>query len=260
MVIFDAQPAENLLVSALPDSDQHRWRHLLEPVDLQLGQVLSESGRTPSHVYFPTTAIVSILHVLQDGSSTEVAMVGCEGVVGISSFLGGVTTPSRSVVRSAGQGFRLAAGLIQEEFEQHATVKQLMLKYTQALMCQMLQNAVCNRHHSVEQHICRCLLESLDRLGGNELVMTHELIAQMLGVRRSGVTEAALKLQAAGLIRYHSGHITVLDRRGLEHRSCECHAVVKREYARLLPDLRMASNSFSPRDGALIPDLRLVHS
>lgn len=234
---FDSSATDNHLVAALPDADQHRWLEYLEPVVLPLGRVLCEAGRTPSHVYFPTTAIVSLLHVLHDGGSAEVSMVGCEGVVGIAAFLGGESVPSQAVVRSAGQGFRLRAVVIKDEFERHAPVKYLMLRYTQALIAQMSQTAVCNRHHTVEQQLCRCLLHCLDRLPGNELVMTHELIANMLGVRRGGVTEAALKLQAAGLIRYHPGHITVLDRRGLERRSCECHAVVKREYDRLLPEL-----------------------
>lgn len=234
---FDSSATDNHLVAALPDTDQHRWLAHLEPVALPLGRVLCEAGRTPSHVYFPTTAIVSLLYLLHDGGSAEVAMVGCEGVVGIAAFMGGESTPSQAVVRSAGEGFRLKAAVIRDEFECHAPVKHLMLRYTQALMAQMSQTAVCNRHHTVDQQLCRCLLHCLDRLPGNELVMTHELIANVLGVRRGGVTEAALKLQAAGLIRYHPGHITVLDRRGLERRSCECHAVVKREYDRLLPEL-----------------------
>ncbi len=234
---FQSAVTENHLLAALPDADRQRWLAQLEPVALPLGQVLYESGRTPTHVYFPTTAIVSLLYVLDDGGTAEIAMVGHEGVVGIASFMGGHNTPSRAVVRSAGKGFRLKERLIKEEFEDHPSVQHLMLRYTQALITQMSQTAVCNRHHSVDQQLCRCLLHTLDRLRGNELVLTHELIAHMLGVRRGGVTEAALKLQAAGLIRYHPGHITVLDRPGLEHRSCECHSVVKREYDRLLPEL-----------------------
>lgn len=238
---FHSSATDNHLVAALPHADRHRWLAHLEPVALPLGKVLCEAGRSPGHVYFPTTAIVSLLHLLHDGGSAEVAMVGCEGVVGIAAFMGGESTPSQAVVRSAGEGFRLKAAVMRDEFDCHAPVKQLMLLYTQALMAQMSQTAVCNRHHTVEQQVCRCVLHCLDRLPGNELVMTHELIANMLGVRRGGVTEAALKLQAAGLIRYHTGHITVLDRRGLERRSCECHAIVKREYDRLLPDLVAAS-------------------
>lgn len=194
----------------------------------------------PSHVYFPTSAIVSLLYVLHDGGTAEIAMVGRDGVAGIASFMGGESSPSQAVVSSSGQGFRLKASWIKNEFERHAAVKDLMLRYTQALMAQMSQTAVCNRHHTIEQQVCRYLLHCMDRLQGNDLVMTHELIANMLGVRRGGVTEAALKLQAVGLIRYQPGHITVLDRRGLERRSCECHAVVKRECDRLLPDLLAA--------------------
>jgi len=211
----------------------------MEPADLPLGLVLYESGRTISHVYFPTTAIVSLLYVLENGASAEIAVVGNEGVVGISLFMGGETTPSRAVVQSAGQGWRLKAQVIKDEFNRSGPVMHLLLRYTQALITQMAQTAVCNRHHSLDQQLCRWLLLSLDRLKGNDLVMTQELIANMLGVRREGVTEAALKLQSAGLIRYARGHITVLDRPGLEARTCECYAVVRREYQRLLPD-RMA--------------------
>jgi CRP-like cAMP-binding protein len=187
-----------------------------------------------THVYFPTTAIVSLLYVMEDGASAEIAVVGYEGIVGIALFMGGGSTPSRAVVQSAGEAFRLSARVIQEEFKR-APVLHLLLRYTQALITQMSQTAVCNRHHSLDQQLCRWLLLSLDRLQGNELMMTQELIANMLGVRREGVTEAALKLQAAGLIRYARGHITVLDRTGIEARSCECYAVVKKEYERLLP-------------------------
>lgn len=236
----DTDAIDNHLVAALPDADRRRWLSLLEPVALPQGRVLCEAGQTPSHVYFPTSAIVSLLYLLHDGATAEIAMVGCEGVVGIASFMGGESSPSRAIVSSAGQGFRLNACWIQDEFERHASVKHLMLRYTQALMTQMSQTAVCNRHHTIEQQLCRCLLHCMDRLQGNELAMTHELIASMLGVRRGGVTVAALKLQTAGLIRYHKGHITVLDRQGLEWRSCECHQVVKREYDRLLPDVAAA--------------------
>jgi len=198
--------------------------------------VLYESGRTLSHVYFPTTAIVSLLYVMENGASAEIAVVGNEGVVGISLFMGGESTPSRAVVQSAGQGLRFKAHLIKQEFEQAGPAMHLLLRYTQALITQMAQTAVCNRHHSLDQQLCRWLLLSLDRLQGSELVMTQELIANMLGVRREGVTEGALRLQKLGLIRYSRGHITVLDRPGLEQRTCECYAVVKNEYDRLLPD------------------------
>ena len=228
---------ENHLLAALPDAEMHRWLPLLEPVDLPLGLVLYESGRTLSHVYFPTTAIVSLLFVLEDGDSAEIAVVGNEGVVGISLFMGGGSTPSRAVVQSAGQGYRLSSHAIKEAFGRSGPVMHLMLRYTQALITQMAQTAVCNRHHTLDKQLCRWLLLSMDRLRGNELVMTQELIANMLGVRREGVTEAALKLQAAGLIQYARGRITVLDRPGLERRTCECYAVVKKEYDRLLPDL-----------------------
>ena len=227
-------PKENDLLAALPAAEWRRWLPLLEAVDLPLGQVLYESGATLSHVYFPTTAIVSLLYVMENGASAEIAVVGHEGIVGISLFMGGESTPSRAVVQSAGGGFRLSAASIKEEFKR-APVLHLMLRYTQALITQMAQTAVCNRHHSLDQQLCRWLLLSLDRLKGSDLLMTLELISNMLGVRREGVTEAALKLQKAGLIRYSRGHISVLDRAGLEARTCECYAVVKKEYDRLLP-------------------------
>jgi CRP-like cAMP-binding protein len=229
-----SDPRQNQLLVALPEPDWQRWQPLLEPVEMPLGQVLYESGSTLSHVYFPTTAIVSLLYVMEDGASAEIAVVGNEGVVGISLFMGGESTPSRAVVQSAGQGWRLASQAIKDEFKR-APVLHLLLRYTQALITQMAQTAVCNRHHSLDQQLCRWLLLSLDRLQGNELVMTQELIANMLGVRREGVTEGALKLQQAGMIRYTRGRITVLDRPALERRTCECYAVVKREYDRLLP-------------------------
>jgi len=231
---FHADPRLNHLIRSLPETDFQRWQPQLESVDMPLGQVMYESGRQMSHVYFPTTAIVSLLYVMEDGSSAEIAVVGNEGLVGISLFMGGETTPSRAVVQSAGEGWRLRSRVVKEEFEQPGAVMHLMLRYTQALITQMAQTAVCNRHHSLDQQLCRWLLLSLDRLNGNELVMTQELIANMLGVRREGVTEAALKLQRRGLIRYARGHITVLDRRGLEASTCECYAVVKKEYDRLL--------------------------
>jgi len=226
----------NRLLAALPPPDLRRWLPQMESVEMPLGHVLYESGRTLSHVYFPTTAIVSLLYVMENGASAEIAVVGHEGVVGISLFMGGESTPSRAVVQSAGQGLRLRANLIKQEFEQAGPAMHLLLRYTQALITQMAQTAVCNRHHSLDQQLCRWLLLSLDRLPGNELVMTQELIANMLGVRREGVTEAALKLQKIGLIRYSRGRISVLDRPGLEQRTCECYAVVKKEYDRLLPD------------------------
>ena len=225
----------NRLLAALPDAAWQRWRPLLEPVELPLGKILYESGGTLSHVYFPTTAIVSLLYVMESGVSAEIAVVGNEGIVGISIFMGGGSTPSRAVVQSAGQGMRLTAQAMKDEFSAAGPVMHLMLRYTQALITQMAQTAVCNRHHSLDQQLCRWLLLSLDRLEGSELAMTQELIANMLGVRREGVTEAALRLQHAGLIRYARGHISVLDRLGLEQRSCECYAVVKKEYDRLLP-------------------------
>jgi CRP-like cAMP-binding protein len=228
-------PLQNQLLASLPEAEWERWKPQLELVDLPLGKVLYESGGVMTHVYFPTSAIVSLLYVLENGASAEIAVVGHEGVVGIALFMGGGSTPSRAVVQSAGMGYRLRAEAIRGEFERAGPVMHLMLRYTQALITQMSQTAVCNRHHSLDQQLCRWLLLSLDRLPGNELVMTQELIANMLGVRREGVTEAALKLQAAGLIRYARGHISVLDRPGLENRTCECYRVVKMEYDRLLP-------------------------
>ena len=229
---------QNQLLAALPAAEWQRWLPLLEPVTLKLGQVLYESGKRMGHVYFPTTAIVSLLYVLEDGASAEIAVVGHEGVVGISLFMGGESTPSRAVVQSAGLGFRLRGQAVKDEFDRAGPVMHLLLRYTQALITQMAQTAVCNRHHSLDQQLCRWLLLSLDRLQGSELVMTQELIANMLGVRREGVTEAALQLQKQGLIRYARGHITVLDRPGLEARTCECYGVVKKEYDRLLPALK----------------------
>lgn len=229
-------PRQNHLLAALPAAEFERWQPALELVDLALGQVLYESGVQLRNVYFPTTAIVSLLYVLEDGSSAEIAVVGNEGIVGISLFMGGGSTPSRAVVQSAGKGYKLNAAVMKEEFNKSGPVLHLLLRYTQALITQMSQTAVCNRHHSLDQQLCRWLLLSLDRLEGTELVMTQELIANMLGVRREGVTEGALKLQRAGLISYARGHIKVLDRPGLEKRSCECYGVVKKEYDRLLPD------------------------
>src|ERR1700678_849706 len=231
-----AQPSQNHLLGALPPAEAQRWMPALESVDLPLGHVLYESGAALAHVYFPTTAIVSLLYVMSNGASAEIAVVGNEGIIGVSLFMGGESTPSRAVVQSAGHGYRLKANIMKEEFNRAGPVLHLLLRYTQALITQMSQTAVCNRHHSLDQQLCRWLLLSLDRLPTSELVMTQELIANMLGVRREGVTEAALKLQGAGLISYSRGHIMVLDRPGLEKRTCECYAVVKREYERLLPE------------------------
>jgi CRP-like cAMP-binding protein len=228
-------PRTNQLLAALPDSEWLRWQSHLEQVSMPLGQVLYEPGGTLSHVYFPTDSIVSLLYVMENGASAEIAVVGNEGIVGISLFMGGESTPSRAVVQSAGDGYRVRAQMMKEEFNRAGPVLHLFLRYTQALITQMAQTAVCNRHHSLDQQLCRWLLLSLDRLCNNELVMTQELIANMLGVRREGVTEGALKLQQDGLIRYARGRITVLDRSGLEKRTCECYAVVKKEYDRLLP-------------------------
>lgn len=227
----------NQLLDALPLAEWERWQPQLELVDLPLGKVLYESGSTMSHVYFPTSAIVSLLYVLENGASAEIAVVGHEGIVGISIFMGGGSTPSRAVVQSAGKGLRLRADAMKEAFGRSSPVTHLLLRYTQALITQMTQTAVCNRHHSLDQQLCRWLLLSLDRLPGDNLVMTQELIANMLGVRREGVTEAALRLQKAELISYARGHIKVLDRPGLELRTCECYQVVKTEYDRLLPPI-----------------------
>ena len=228
-------PRKNHLLAALPDEEWQRWLPALEAVELPLGQALYEPGVTLDHAYFPTTAIVALMYVMESGASAEIAVVGNEGIVGISLFMGGESTPSRAVVLSAGQGFRLSSDALKQGFTQSDAIKRLLLRYTQALITQMAQTAVCNRHHALDQQLCRWLLLSLDRQTGDQLVMTQELIAHMLGVRREGVTEAALKLQAAGLIRYARGHISVLDRQGLERRSCECYAVVRKEYDRLLP-------------------------
>ena len=225
----------NNLVAALPESDWLHWQQTLEVVELPLGFVLYESGQPISHVYFPTTALVSLLYVMEDGASAEIAVVGNEGVVGVSLFMGGDSTSSRAVVQSAGFGYRIRAATLKKNLQFASSMMHLLLRYTQALLTQMAQTAVCNRHHSLDQQLCRWLLVSLDRLDGLDLTMTQELIANMLGVRREGVTEAALKLQKTGIIRYARGHITVLDRPGLAALSCECYRVVKDEYDRLLP-------------------------
>lgn len=233
-------PRQNHLLAALPASDFDRLQARLKLVTLPLGDVLYESGSQLRHVYFPTNAIVSLLYLMADGASAEIAVVGNEGIIGVSLFMGGETTPSRAVVQSAGYAYQLTGSSLKEEFTHGGAMQHLLLRYTQALLTQMAQTAVCNRHHSLDQQLCRWLLLSLDRLSGNDLIMTQELIANMLGVRREGVTEAAGNLQDAGLIKYSRGHITVVDRPGLEARTCECYAVVKRESDRLLPD-RIAS-------------------
>jgi len=228
-------PHQNHLLNALPSDDLARLLPHLELIPMSLADVLYEPGVKLRYVYFPTTSIVSLLYVMEDGASAEIAIVGNEGILGISLFMGGDTTPSRAVVQSAGHGYRLKADRLKNEFERFGSTMHLLLRYTQALITQMAQTAVCNRHHSVDQQLCRWLLLSLDRLSSNELRMTQELIANMLGVRREGVTEAAGKLQDAGLIVYRRGRITVLDRPGVESRSCECYQVVKTELDRLLP-------------------------
>ena len=222
----------------LSGAEWQRWLPEIERVELPVGQVLYESGKAISHIYFPTTAIISLLYVLENGASAEIAVVGNDGLVGVTSFMGGDSTTGRAVVQSAGHGFRLTAQAMKDEFNRGGAVMHLLLRYTQALMTQMSQTAVCNRHHTLDLQLCRWLLLSLDRLEGNELVMTQELIANMLGVRREGVTEGATKLQNAALIKYSRGRITVLDRPGLEERACECYAVGKKEYDRLLPAQR----------------------
>jgi CRP-like cAMP-binding protein len=230
-------PRQNRLLAVLPATDFERLQPHLALVPLPLGEALYESGIVLRHVYFPTDSIVSLLYVMSDGASAEIAVVGNDGVIGVSLFMGGETTPSRAVVQSAGHAYRLTGQLLKEEFLRAGAMQHLLLRYTQALLTQMAQTAVCNRHHSLDQQLCRWLLLSLDRLTASELVMTQELIANMLGVRREGVTEAAGHLQHAGLIQYSRGRIKVLDRPGLEARTCECYAVVKKESDRLLPAL-----------------------
>lgn len=225
----------NRLLACLPESVWQRWQTQLEAVDLTLGQVLCEPGGRLTHLVFPTTAIVSLLYLTENGSSAEIAVIGNEGMVGTWLPMGGGTTHSRAVVQSAGRAFRMNPGVLLEDFHQSAAVMHLLLRYTQALLTQTSQTAVCNRHHTLEQQLCHWLMMSLDRVATNQIVMTHELIANMLGVRREGVTEAAGRLQKVGLINYRRGNITVLDRKGLEARSCECYRVVKNEYDRLLP-------------------------
>lgn len=230
-------PKQNHLLDAILVAEFERLSPNLEHVALPLGKVLYESGGVLEHVYFPTNSIISLLYVMENGAAAEIAVVGNEGILGISLFMGGDTTSSRAVVQSAGHAYRLKAQLLKDEFKRGGSVQRLLLRYTQALITQMAQTAVCNRHHSVEQQLCRWLLLSLDRLASDELTMTQELIANMLGVRREGVTEAAGRLQRDDIINYSRGRITVLDRPKLEKRSCECYQVVKAEFDRLLPSL-----------------------
>ncbi len=234
---FGAGELKNRLLAVLPDAEQRRLLPNLELVPMPLGKAVYESGDRIKYVYFPTTAIVSLLYVMENGASAEIAVVGNEGIVGIALFMGGETMPSRAVVQSEGEAYRLDGQFLNAEFNRGGPFQHLLLRFTLAMFAQMAQTAVCNRHHSIDQQLCRWLLLSIDRLSGNRLVMTQELIANMLGVRREGVTEAAGKLQDAGLIEYQRGHITVLDRQGLEARVCECYEVVRKESLRLLPDL-----------------------
>jgi CRP-like cAMP-binding protein len=230
-------PRQNWLIAALGDTEWERVAPHLQPVSLSLGQVLYDPGGTLTHVYFPATAIVSLLYVMENGASAEIAVVGNEGLVGISLFMGGQSTSSQAVVQAAGVGFRLAASVLMQEFNRGGAVLHLLLRYTQALITQMAQTAACNRHHALDQQMCRWLLLTLDRLHSNDVVMTQDLLSTILGVRRASISEAAGRLQKDGLIRYERGHMTVLDRPTLEQRACECYAVVKKEYDRLLPDI-----------------------
>ncbi len=240
-MVQNPDPKLNLLLDALPQEALARILPHLKLIDTPLGQVIYEPGMEMAQVYFPLpNCIISMLCVMKDGSSAEIAVAGNEGMVGISLFMGGDSTTSRAVVQSAGQAYQLSGAMLRKEFERHTELQYLLLRYTQALIAQMSQTAVCYRHHSVDQQLCRWLLLSMDRLSNNELKMTQELIANMLGVRREGVTEAAGNLQKVGLIDYSRGHIKILDRSGLEARVCECYAVVKEEYERLLPDLKRA--------------------
>ena len=228
---------QNHLLAVLPEAERMRLFPYMDVVTMPLGKSLYESGDRLDHVYFPTTAIVSLLYIMEDGASAEIAVVGNEGIVGVALFMGGETMPNRAVVQSAGHAYRLPGLFIKQEFNRGGALQHLLLRYTLAMLTQMAQTAVCNRHHSVDQQLCRWLLLSLDRLPANELSMTQELIANMLGVRREGVTEAAGKLQSAGLIKYSRGRIIVLNRPGLEARVCECYEVVRQEFRRLLPDV-----------------------
>jgi CRP-like cAMP-binding protein len=251
-------PRQNGLLAALPTDAYARLLPYLEWVQLPVGHVVCESGMPMSHVYFPTTAIVSLLYVMEDGRSGQIAMVGNDGVVGIPLLMGGETTPSCATVQNAGYAYRLNSRLMKEEFLRDGRIQRLLLRYAQALLTQIAQTAVCNRHHSLDQQLCRCLLLSLDRLPSNELVMTQELIAGMLGVRREGVTEAAGNMQKAGLIAYNRGHITVLDRAGLEARSCECYVVVRNEFDRLVPRAVTERSRFSTTGKISLRDVMAV--
>jgi CRP-like cAMP-binding protein len=231
-------PNQNHLLAALPAAEFERLVGQLQWMPLPLGEVLYEPGIQMQHAYFPTTAIVSLHYVMESGASAEIASVGNEGVVGVSLFMGGGTTPSSAVVQTAGHAYRLDRRALLLEFNRAGLMQQLLLRYTQALITQMTQTAVCNRHHSIDQQLCRWLLTTLDRVPSGQLVMTHDLVASMLGVRREGITQAAGKLQHAGCIRYRRGHIAVLERLGLESRACECYAVVKKELSRLLSDVQ----------------------
>jgi len=231
-------PNQNHLLAALPTAEFERLAEHLELVPMALGEILYDPGARMRHAYFPTTAIVSLHYVMESGASAETAGVGNEGVVGIALFMGGDTTPSSAVVQTAGHAYRLQSRLLKDEFNRGGLMQSLLLRYTQALITQMTQTAACNRHHSIEQQLCRWLLLTLDRVSSRELIMTQELVATMLGVRRGGITEAAGRLQHAGVIRHRRGHISVLDRAGLESRACECYAVVKNELSRLLSDVQ----------------------
>jgi CRP-like cAMP-binding protein len=241
MAMKTPTPQQNQLLAAAPADVQERLLPHLEGMHMPLGKILYESGDISRHVYFPTDSIVSLLYVMEDGASAEISVVGNEGVIGISVFMGGESTPSRAIVQSAGHAYRLPGQRLKDEFNRDADMRLLMLRYTQALITQMAQTAVCNRHHSIDQQLCRWILLSLDRLPSNQLGMTQELIANMLGVRREGVTHAAGKLQKLGVIEYHRGHISVLDRPKLEGLSCECYAVVKKETDRLVAITRSAA-------------------
>jgi len=246
-----ADARQNKLLAVLPELDWERLRWNLQPVFLPLGSTLSESGVQPDYAYFPTTAIVSLEHLMADGASAETAIVGCDGLVGIALFMGGESQPNRAVVQTEGWAYRLRGYLLNVEFMRGGPLQKLLLRYTMALIAQTAQTGICNRHHSVDQQLCRWLLLSLDRSASSKLTATHEQIAHMLGVRREGVTEAAGMLQSAGLIHYRRGRITVVDRAGLESRCCECYGVVKREFDRLLPKVTPGA-AVAPRPGSLV--------
>jgi CRP-like cAMP-binding protein len=251
-------PNQNHLLAALPTVEFERLAGRLELVPMALGEILYEPGAQMRHAYFPTTAIVSLHYVMESGASAETAGVGNEGVVGISLFMGGDTTPSSAVVQTAGHAYRLESRLLKDEFNRGELMQKLLLRYTQALITQMTQTAACNRHHSIEQQLCRWLLLTLDRVSSNELVMTQELIASMLGVRRGGITEAAGNLQRAGVISNRRGHISVLERSGLESRTCECYAVVRKELGRLLCDVQYRQGSPIESNISLLPTAKIA--